>query len=217
MDRKKGGPLRELLETLGVALLLALFIRAFIFQVFYIPSSSMEPTLLIGDRLIVNKLANGIQNPFYDFHQEPYIFQLGFIEPPNPFYGKHLGFFDVKYFIHWGKGPQYQEITVFKFPDLTPNQPPKDYIKRVIGRPENTLSFDAGAIFVNGKKMEMKNQIVSDTFTHPMIAIPKGMYFMMGDNRPNSFDSRFWGPLPEDKIVGPAVLRIWPLTRIGKF
>ena len=96
MTRPKRGPVRDLLETFGVALLLALFIRAFFFQVFYIPSGSMEPTLLIGDRLIVNKLATGIQNPLHNFHQEPNIVQLGPIKVPNPFYRVHLSFFDIK-------------------------------------------------------------------------------------------------------------------------
>ena len=211
----KRGPLRDLLETFGVALLLALFIRAFFFQVFFIPSSSMEPTLLIGDRLFVNKLATGIQNPHFDFDREPYIIQLGPLALPNPLYKVHLGFFDMKYFIRYGMGPAHNQITVFKYPELTPDEPPKDYIKRAIGVPGDTLSFDAGLISVNGKPVIEPESRVRDTFTHPNIEIPKGFYFMMGDNRPNSFDSRYWGPLPESKIVGRAILRIWPLNRFG--
>ncbi len=172
MTRKKGW-VREWTETLVVALALALLIRTFAMQVFFIPSGSMEPTLDIGDRLIVNKLT------------------FKFREPAR---------FD---------------IIVFRFPYSKPGEENRDFIKRVLGLPGETLQIKDGVVYINGKPLEEKHTMNRDTANFGPVVIPSDSYFVMGDNRPNSADSRYWGMLPKRYLIGPAVVRIWPLTRLG--
>jgi signal peptidase I len=162
------------------ALVVAVVVRAFIFQTFFIPSTSMYPTLKPGDRIVVYKL---------DTHPVP------------------------------------GNIVVFKRPPKEdcggPTVP--DLVKRVIGLPGQTIEGRDGAVFVNGKKLAEpwlpKRTFNSNPFTSTFgpVKIPKGDYFMMGDNRTDSCDSRDWGPLPQSYIVGRVVMRIWPLSRISFF
>jgi signal peptidase I len=161
-----------------VAVLAALLLRAFVVQPYYIPSGSMEPTLLVGDKVLVNKLS-------YDFHP-----------------------------IHRG------DIIVFKTPpnDTTPGV--KDLIKRVIGLPGETIwSGPTGAIFINGQELKQSwlspEAIANPGPPIPRMVIPAGDYFVMGDNRSNSTDSRTFGPISKNLIVGRAFLLVWPLSRIG--
>ena len=157
---------REYAESLIVAVLLALAIRAFVVQAFVIPSGSMLPTLQIGDYLLVNKFV-------YLFHP-----------------------------IRRG------DIIVFRFPqDET-----RDFIKRVVGLPGETLEIRGRQVFINGKPLHEPYAIYSEPpllgspvpyHLGPMV-IPPGHLFMMGDNRDNSLDSRAWGLLEESKVVGEA-------------
>jgi signal peptidase I len=149
--------------------------RTYVVQTFYIPSGSMEPTLLVGDRIMVSKLG-------LDFGS-----------------------------IHRG------DILVFKAPPSEHcGTPVPDLVKRVIGLPGDHLTSKGNTIYVNGKPLQL-------TWTHyePLgrsignVTVPKNNYFMMGDNYPDSCDSRYWGTVPRSDIVGRAFLRIWPLSRIG--
>jgi signal peptidase I len=183
MSKQKKGFIRETIETIVIALILALIIRAFIIQVFYIPSGSMEPTLGISDRIVVNK------------------------------------------FIYRFREPRRNEIIVFKYPLDTPGQKGKDFIKRIIGLPGETLEVKEGKVYVNGSILIENHSMNSDQdhSNFGPIKIVAGNYFMMGDNRPNSADSRYWrdsegkwaGLLPKNKILGLTIVRIWPLTKIG--
>ena len=164
--------IREWVETIVVALVLALIIRAFVVQVFYIPSGSMEPTLNIKDRIVVNK------------------------------------------FIYWFREPRREEIIVFKLPER-PGQPSKDLIKRIIGLPNETLEVKDGIVFVNAMPLSENHLMVRDRAHFGPVKIPEGSYFMMGDNRGNSADSRYWGFLPKKNIIGLTFLRIWPLLKFG--
>jgi len=160
------------LETIVVALVLALIIRAFFLQVFWIPSGSMEPTLDINDRIVVNKV-------LYHFRE-----------------------------------PKRLEIVVFRgVPAM--GDAKKDLIKRVVGLSGETLELKKGAIFINGKAIEEKHTGFQDYADFGPISIPLNSYFVMGDNRPQSADSRYWGFLPKSNLIGPAFLRIWPITRFG--
>lgn len=149
--------------------------RTYALQTFFIPSGSMEPTLLVGDRILVSKLS-------LDFGS-----------------------------IHRG------DILVFKAPPAENcGTPVKDLVKRVIGLPGDHLTSNGNTIYVNGKVLKI-------TWTHyePLgraignVTVPKNDYFMMGDNYPDSCDSRYWGPVPRSDIVGRAFFRIWPLSRMG--
>lgn len=159
-------------ETIVVAFILALVIRAFFVQVFWIPSSSMEPTFDINDRLIVNKV-------IYHFRE-----------------------------------PRRQEIVVFR-QVAPPGSPKKDIIKRVIGLPGEELEIKGGIVHINGEPIQENHEMYSDFSDFGPVVIPPEAYFVMGDNRPASADSRYWGYLPRENIIGPSVLRIWPLSKFG--
>jgi len=160
--------------VLLVAVLVALGIRTFVVQTFFIPSASMEPTLMVGDRILVDKLS-------YHLHA-----------------------------VHRG------DIVVFATPpgeDAGPNV--KDLVKRVIGLPGETISSAGGQVVINGKPLK-EPWLVPGTVTTGITTqkIPAGEYFVMGDNRSDSQDSRFFGPIHKDLIVGRVVVKIWPLTSL---
>jgi signal peptidase I len=156
------------------AFLIAVVVRAFLFQAFYIPSASMVPTLQKNDRVLVNKLS-------YKLHD-----------------------------VHRG------DIIVFKAPkDVSP--PVKDLVKRVIGIPGDTVEGrDDGYVYVNGKRINepylAKPGITTPGFS--LRTVPPDSYWVMGDNRTISEDSRFFGFIPKKAIVGRVFIRIWPLSRI---
>jgi signal peptidase I len=159
-------------ETIVVAFILALIIRAFFVQVFWIPSSSMEPTLDIQDRIVVNKVT-------YHFRK-----------------------------------PRRFEIAVFR--QVGEEGPSKrDLIKRVIGLPGEKLELKDGIVYINDKPLDEKHPMNRDLADFGPVRVPPNAYFMMGDNRPASADSRYWGFLPEKNIIGPAFFKIWPLRKFG--
>lgn len=157
-----------------IALVVAVVVRTFVFQTFYIPSGSMEPTLDIGDRILVDKLS-------YDFHP-----------------------------VHTG------DIVVFKRPPHADVGPPsiKDLVKRVIGLPGQTIWSHGGQVYIDGKILP-EPWLPPGTVTRGIRPqkIPPDHYFVMGDNRGDSLDSRYFGPIPGSLIVGRMVARIWPLSR----
>jgi signal peptidase I len=171
----------------AVAVLAALVLRAFVVQPFSIPSGSMEPTLKNHDRLLVNKLS-------YHFHS-----------------------------VHRG------DIVVFKKPgdDIAPGI--SDLVKRVIGLPGETISARDGQVYVDGRYLPQPWLPKVDqgvTVFPPSIPgclpsppgscrVPAGEYFMLGDNRTDSADSRVIGPVPGSLFVGRAFILVWPLSRIG--
>ncbi|MFC1517056.1 signal peptidase I [Candidatus Margulisiibacteriota bacterium] len=232
--KHKKGPLAETIETIVVAVLLALFIRAFFFSVFYIPSGSMIPTLKIRDRLIVNKMIYGLPNPL----QESVFKKKILFIFPNPFYKSTSGLCQRKYIIPFKRMPQRMEVVVFKAPlssqvnhiqiykdprtgqitttrFFNPAKAGSDYIKRVIGLPGDILQLRQGILYINGKKIEETHTFYADQANFGPIQVPEDHYFMMGDNRGNSSDSRVWGFVPKANIVGKAQLLIWPLTHFG--
>ena len=179
------------IKSIFIALVIALFIRAFIVEAFKIPSSSMENTLLIGDHILVNRFIYGVKMPFTGYKIIPV------------------------------KEPKRGDVVVFKFP---PN--PKIYfIKRCIGTPGDTLKMINKVLYVNGRKviepfvihkdpnicgrnrvsLVCRTRFGSRDNWGPVV-VPKGKYFMMGDNRDNSYDSRYWGFVPEKNISGKAFI-----------
>ena len=204
---------KDTFETLIVAFVLALIIRAFLVQVFWIPSPSMVPTLEINDRLIVNKLAYGLQNPFYRFD----LYDKFLYIVPNPFYGHRSPVFNFKYFVELPFGPGRFEVVVFRFPSETQPDASRDLIKRVVGLPGETIELKRGVLYVNGKTVEEKHQMYNDYSNYGPVQVPVKSYLMMGDNRPNSNDGRYWGFVPKNELAGPALFRIWPISRFGLF
>ncbi len=169
---------REYGEALVIAVILALVIRAFLVQAFSIPSGSMQPTLLIGDYLLVNKFIYGIRNPFTN-----------------------------KVIIPISQ-PQRRDIVVFVFPQ----DPSKDYIKRVIGLPGDKVQIIKKQVYVNGEPLAVPQAVYTsevipterDNFGP--VTVPPHAYFVMGDNRDHSYDSRFWGFVSMDAIKGKAFI-----------
>ena len=171
---------REYAEAIVVAVALALFFRQFVVQAFRIPSSSMESTLLVGDFLFVNKFLYGAQLPFTSW-------RLPAIRPPRA-----------------------GDIIVFKSPTDG-----RDFIKRCVAVAGDTVEMRGKVLWVNGKKrdepftqhtdrgMLLASQAPRD-WMGPLV-IPPGHIFMLGDNRDNSHDSRFWGPLPVGRVRGKAM------------
>jgi signal peptidase I len=197
---KKGGPLaflRELPALLLIAFILALLIKSFLVQAFYIPSESMVPTLKVGDRVLVNKLT-------YRFHS-PGRGDIIVFEDPN---APPIERGPVSGFVHWvtdGLG-------------LT-TSPDKDFIKRVIGLPGDTVEIRRGVVFIDGKRMAPEPYLspITDVSCCPgqSWTVPPDNLFVMGDNRTNSSDSRTsLGFIPISKVVGRAFVIIWPPSRI---
>ncbi|AEF93977.1 signal peptidase I [Desulfotomaculum nigrificans CO-1-SRB] len=168
-SKPKKSAVREMLESVVIAVLLAAVIRLFILEPFFIPSGSMEPTLMIGDRIIVSKVTY------------------------------HL------------RDPQPGDVVVFKFP----LDPSRDFVKRLIAKGGDTVEIRNSVLYVNNKPVEEKYLPKGLKFQDfgPR-TVPPGHYFMMGDNRNNSDDSRVWGFLSKDLIIGKAEIIYWPLDRI---
>lgn len=176
---------REYTEAIIIALVLAFFIRTFIIQAFKIPSGSMLPTLLIGDHLLVNKFIYGIKVPF-----------TGTVLVPI-------------------NSPERNDVIVFRYPQ----DPKLDYIKRVIAIGGDTIESRDKVLYVNDKPFDDKYGVrmddsVADGTLSPRdnfgpIVVPEGKVFVMGDNRDNSYDSRFWGFVDQKAILGKALIIYW--------
>ncbi len=174
--------LRENVEAILVALVLAMIIRTFVIQAFKIPSGSMKNTLLIGDHILVNKFIYGIKLPFV---------------------GKTL--IPIK-------NPQRGDIIVFEFP----KDPSKDFIKRVVGVAGDTVEIRNKKVFVNGQPFQDEEYAIhSDSLmsagrdSMQLQTVPPNSLFVMGDNRDNSHDSRFWGFVDLAAVKGKAFIIYW--------
>jgi signal peptidase I len=188
------GCLGEVPGLILMAFVLALIIRTFLFQAFFIPSPSMEPTLQQGDRVLVNKI------PYY-FH-DPRRGDIIVFENPNPEAVPDRGV--VSGFFHWlfqGLGFQQPEN--------------EDFIKRVIGLPGDVVEGKKGGVYINGERLD-EPYLTQKTQPFAAKTVPEGKLFVMGDNRGNSLDSRFsLGFVPIDKVIGKAFIKIWPPSRFG--
>jgi signal peptidase I len=179
---------REYFESIVIAVILALFVRTWVVQAFKIPTGSMENNLLIGDHLLVNKFVFG-----------PTL---------NRFERALLPMRDI----------QRGDVVVFKYPD----EPDRDFIKRVIGLPGETIEMKAKKIYINGRPLDEPyvhflepagdaQEVISYDLreNYSLTTVPEGFYFVMGDNRDNSQDSRYWGFLPRSYIKGRALMIYW--------
>ncbi|WP_408954572.1 signal peptidase I [Natroniella sp. ANB-PHB2] len=166
LDKDK---VKEYLEAVIVAVVIAFFIINFVAQAFYIPSGSMRPELQPGDRIFANK------------------------------------------FIYRFREPRRQEVVVFKYPV----EPELNFIKRIIGMPGDRVEIVDGQVYINDQILK-EGYILEESYSDfSEVQIPEDNYFVLGDNRNNSEDSRYWGFVPRENIVGQGSFIFWPLTRIG--
>ena len=197
-SKKRGSFFKELPILILIAFGLAMLIKTFLVQAFFIPSGSMENTLLINDRVLVNKLVYRFRDPH---RGEIVVFIAEHEQVKRSFFRKVL-----------------QSIGE----SVGVAQPPgKDFIKRVIGLPGDTVEMHEAVVTVttvDGKKLTLNEPYVTFKDTQPFgpTTVPPRTYFVMGDNRPNSADSRsILGPVKRDDIIGRAFIKVWPVKRIG--
>ena len=190
-EPRKHSLVREYYEAILVAVIFALFVRTFVFQAFQVPTGSMERTVLIGDHLVVNKFV----------------------------FAPHGGSFLEKLLPY--RDPRRGDVFVFKFPE----NPERDFIKRVVGLPGDRVEGREKTVLVNGDKFPDTHTYHLDAKVYPAesmlpevyrrrdsfgpVAVPSDHFWAMGDNRDNSYDSRYWGPVPRDNIKGRALLVYW--------
>jgi len=175
----------EYAKAIITALILAMLIRTFIIQAFKIPSGSMIPTLLVGDHILVNKFLYGTKIPFKD---------------------KRVLMF---------KKPERGDIIVFQYPE----NPDKDFIKRVVAIEGDVIESKNKMVHVNGNKVTEPYAQHTDSSMRPMgieprdnfgpVIVPKNKYFVMGDNRDQSYDSRYWGYVDIKDVKGKALILYW--------
>ncbi|MBI3601416.1 MAG: signal peptidase I [Candidatus Omnitrophica bacterium] len=207
---------REWVESIVIALILAVFIRTYFFQPFKIPSGSMRMTLLEGDQLFVNKLCYGplllpeLHSPDWLWQMSGYHFDIQW-----PLFLQPLAKIRLPGFGH----PQRGDVMVFVFPQNRH----QNFIKRLIGLPGDQVEIRDGALYINGQHWEdprIRNLYYFNCDsciygqTGQVVTVPYGHYFMMGDNSANSRDSRYWGFVDEYDIVGKADFLFWPPHRI---
>jgi signal peptidase I len=189
-------PVVEVLATIALALVLAEGVQAAVVKPFVIPSPSMEPTLVLGQRVLVNRLA-------YDFGS-PHRGDIVVFHPPS------------------SQSCAVNVPSSEPCPRSVSTAASDYYVKRVIGLPGDRLSIRNGHPVIDGRELshepyiEACGGVPECNMTHAIV-IPKGEYFMMGDNRGDSDDSRFWGPVPESWIIGKVFATYWPPDRIGVF
>lgn len=186
---KRKSLIREYAESIAIAILLALVIRTYLVQAFKIPSGSMEDTLAIGDHLLVNKFMYGTKIPFVDTR------------------------------VLTVRDPRRGDVIVFEYPE----DPSKDFIKRVIGVPGDVVEGKEKKVYVNGTLYENPHEVHKEKDIIPKemnprdtfgpVTVPAGSYFVMGDNRDRSYDSRFWKFVRRDQIKGLAFIKYWSWDR----
>ena len=202
----------EWTQSIFIALVLFLFVRTFIIEAFQIPTASMENTLLVGDFLLVNKMVYGAEIPGTDFKLPPFT------------------------------KPSRADVIVFEPPESAEQPPSTNYVKRIVGVPGDTLSMHRSTLRVNGISIDepyarmarylgvgpssnfawQKQYLVGEARRHryrptrdnwgPLV-VPRDNYFVMGDNRSNSEDSRYWGFVPEDAIRGRPLMVYYSYDR----
>ena len=200
--------LREYAEAIILAMLLAFAIRVFVVQAFKIPSGSMIPTLLIGDHILVSKLSYGLQWPADC--------KLRIAFPPVTCYTSDT-------LVSFG-APQRGDIIVFRYPE----DEDKDFIKRIVGTPGDQVQIKAKVVYINGQPLDdarytqRVDPATIDGAMNPRdnfgpVTVPAHSYFVMGDNRDQSLDSRFWGFVKAEKIRGKAFRIYWSWSGHGEW
>ncbi|TRZ95821.1 signal peptidase I [bacterium] len=184
---KRKSVLWDWVESIIIAFVLAMIIRTFVIQAFKIPTGSMRPTLLEGDIIMVNKFIYGAKIPLVNLRLPKF------------------------------REPKRGDVIVFIYPE----NPKKDFIKRLVAFAGETVEIKDGTVYINSQPLldqvfsrvyyYNRGEFVNDT---QKITVPKGSYFVLGDNSASSQDSRYWGFVPDKNILGKAIIIYWPPGRI---
>ena len=187
---------REIVIILVLAAIVAVGIQSFFFKAFIIPSSSMSPTLQIGDRVMVDRVTYYFRKPR---RGDIVVWRYPPDDPrslttSNPFYWPFQQIGETLHLTHRGTQP---------------------FVKRVIATEGETLQIKKGQVYINGKPI-VEPYKVNDNSDFGPVKVPRGMFYGLGDNRPNSRDSRYFGPIPYRAIIGKVILIWWPPSHFGK-
>lgn len=193
--RSAGRLVREVAETIILALLIFLLVRAVV-QNFQVEGTSMQPTLQTGWYLLVNKAI------YFEINLETVHKFLPFIDPGD----------DPTRYVF--RGPKRGDVIVFKQPNGIPGQE-RDFIKRIIGLPGEVVEVRDQTVFINGRPLDEPYILEKPNYTCQPQRVPEGHYFVLGDNRNNSQDSHVFGPIPKENIIGQAWITYWPLSKLG--
>ena len=173
-NKQEENPVVEIVKTIAMAAVLSFGIRTFVAEARWIPSSYMEPTLQINDRLIIEKMT-------YRFQE-----------------------------------PKRGDVIVFNATEALQKQNFSEaFIKRIIGLPGDTVSVENGEVIVNGQVLDEIYIKETPNYEYGPVTVPEQQYLVLGDNRNNSYDSHYWGFVPDNKIIGRAFVRFWPPQRLG--
>jgi signal peptidase I len=194
--RPLGRAARELAETVILAVLIFLLVRSVV-QNFQVEGRSMEPTLEDSWYLLVNKAI------YWEINVETLSKFLPFFDP---------GADPDRYLF---RAPKRGDIIVFRSPNQGPGEPERDFIKRVIGLPGETVEVRNCTVYIDNEPLEEPYVAELATYSYGPEKVPAGHYFVLGDNRNNSSDSHSWGMLPKDKIIGRAWITYWPFSAFG--
>jgi signal peptidase I len=194
----------ELILIVAAALFFALTLQALAVKPYRIPSGSMEPTLKIGQRIIVDRFSHNVGG-------DPHLGDVTVFYPPRGADDSVCG--------NSGEGPFYSGGPQTRHPCSKPTSKHSDatFVKRIVGVPGDRIGVVNGHVVRNGKRTDepFASSCAGAECNLTEMTVPKGMYFLMGDNRGNSDDSRFWGPVPRKWIIGKAVVSYWPPKDVG--
>jgi signal peptidase I len=221
------------ISTIFVAILIATFIKEFFMEFQLVPTGSMIPYILEGDRLLVSRLSFGLQNPLFNAKKKRTIMLLA----KNPLYKKDIPFSTNQYIYKRDYSLSRYDIVVFFPPEEpivgrkylfednnnlvtyfdSPSLIGEKYVKRILGLGGETLEIKKGHVYINGEKLEEDFPVRRNPIEDfgPML-IPENSFFVIGDNRMFSSDSRHWGPVPEENLLGKPLFIFWPLNRVRK-
>jgi len=225
---------KESAWSLIVIVILALYIKSTFFTIFFIPSGSMIPTLKVGDQLIINKLHFGIFNPFHELYFSKRLFFLF----KNPWQLSESPMIKTVFIKDFKKEPKRFEILIFKAPVKprparvyryideygrkyaygfsTPGKAGMDYVKRCIGLPGDIVELRNGELLINGQYRRQDFKLIKDHTYFGPIKVPEDHFFVLGDNRAHSSDSRYWGFVPRRNLIGRASFIALPPWHWGR-
>jgi signal peptidase I len=205
-DAKPRRPLRQVVELIAIVAITIFFaftIQAFAVKPYRIPSASMEPTLEPGQRILVDRFSHLVGS-------DPGLGEITVFNPPKGAETRACGIA--------GQGPFYSGPGSRRpCSQPTASHSDKAFVKRIVGLPGDTIAVRHGHVIRNGKpaREPFASSCDAPDCNLGAVTVPRGSYFLMGDNRGNSIDSRYWGPLPSRWIIGEAFVTYWPLDRLG--